>query len=80
MTIIFFAMYTLETDRVEVSLNENIQIYFNCEKCNASIHLDEPSNIAYLTRLAKEEPRLYAKLAVKDGGLQGYVEAMWEFN
>ena len=80
MTKIFFAMYNPETDCVEVSLNENIHISFNCQKCNASVRLDESSDIAYLTRLAREEPVLYAKLASIDGGLQGYVEAMGEFN
>ena len=80
MTKIFFAMYNPETDCVEVSLNENIRISLNCQKCNSSVHLNEPSDIAYLTRLAREEPELYVKLASKDGGLQGYVEAMREFN
>lgn len=80
MTKIIFAMYNPETDCVEVSLNENIPISFNCKKCNASVRLNEPSDIAYLTRLAREEPELYAKLASRDGGLQGYVEAMGEFN
>lgn len=76
MTKIFFAMYNPETDCVEVSLYENIHISFNCQKCSASVHLNEPSDIAYLTRLAREEPGLYAKLASRDGDLQGYVEAM----
>ncbi len=80
MTNIIFAMYNPETDCVEVNLNENIHIFFNCKKCNAYVRLNEPSNIAYLTRLAREEPGLYAKLASSDGGLQGYVEAMGEFN
>lgn len=80
MTKIIFAMYNPEADCVKVSLNENIRISFNCKKCNASVRLDEPSDIAYLTRLAREEPGLYAKLASKDGGLQGYVDAMGEFN
>lgn len=80
MTKIIFAMYNPETDSVKISLDEKIYISFNCQKCNASVHLNEPSDIAYLTRLAREEPRLYAKLASKDGGLQGYVEAMGEFN
>lgn len=69
MTKIIFAMYNHETDCVEVSLNENIRISFNCKKCNASVHLDEPSDIAYLTRLAREEPELYAKLASRNEGL-----------
>lgn len=73
-------MYNPENDCVEVSLNAKIHVSFDCQKCNSSVRLDEPSDIAYLTRLAREEPRLYAKLASKDGGLQGYVEAMGEFN
>ena len=80
MTKIIFAMYNPVIDCVEVSLNDEIHVSFNCQKCNASVHLNEPSDIAYLTRLAREEPGLYAKLATRDGGLQGYVEAMGEFN
>lgn len=80
MTKIIFAIYNHETDCVEVSLNENIHISFNCQKCNASVHLNKPSDIAYLTRLAKEAPWLYAKLAYKYSGLQEYVEAIVAFN
>jgi transcription initiation factor IIE alpha subunit len=80
MTKIIFAMYNPETDCVEVSLDDKIHVTYNCQKCNASVHLNEPSDIAYLTRLVREEPGLYAKLAAKDGGLQGYIEAMREFN
>lgn len=80
MTKIIFAMYNSETDCVEVSLNAKIHVSFNCQKCNTSVRLDEPSDIAYLTRLAREEPGLYAKLASRDGGLQWYIEAMGEFN
>ena len=80
MTKIIFAMYNPETDCVEVSLNKTIRIFFNCKKCNASVHLNEPSDIAYFTMLARAEPGLYAKLAARDGRLQGYVEAIGEFN
>lgn len=75
MTKIIFAMYNPENDCVEVSLNAKIHVSFDCQKCNSSVRLDEPSDIAYLTRLDREEPGLYAKLASRDGGLQGYVEA-----
>ena len=73
-------MYNPETDCVEVSLNDEIHVSFNCQNSNASVLLNEPSDIAYLTRLAREEPGLYAKLASRDGKLQGYVDAMGEFN
>lgn len=53
MTKIIFAMYNPETGCVEVILNDEIHVSFNCQKCNASVHLDEPSDIAYLTRLAR---------------------------
>ena len=77
---VIFAMYIHETGSVEVSSDSKIHVSFDCQKCNASVHLNEPSDIAYLTKLAREEPGLYAKLASRDGGLQGYVEAMGEFN
>lgn len=80
MTKIIFAMYNPKTDCVEVSLNDEIHVSFNCKICYASVRLEEPSDIAYLTRLAREEPGLYAKLASRNGGLQGYVDAMGEFN
>lgn len=80
MIKIIFAMYNSETGCIEVSLDDKIHVSFNCQKCNASVHLDAPSDIAYLTRLAREEPGLYAKLATRNGSLQGYVEAMREFN
>lgn len=76
MTMIIFAMYNPDTDYVEVSLNAEIHVYFNCQKCNSSVRLGEASDIAYLTRLAREEPGLYAKLTAKDGGFQVCVEAM----
>ena len=76
MTKINFALYNPQTECVEVNIDEQFHISFDCKKYNASVRLDVPSDIAYLTRLAREEPGLYAKLASRDGGLQGYVEAM----
>lgn len=71
MTKIFFAMYNPKADCVEVNLDKQIHVSFDCQKCNASVRLEESSDIAYLTRLAREEPGLYAKLASREGGLQG---------
>ena len=36
--------------------------------------------LVYSLRLAEETPLLYAKLALKDNGLQDYVNAMNELN
>ena len=80
MIIIVFVMNNHEIDCDEVSLDYKIHVSFNCQKCNASVHLDEPSDIAYLIRLAREESGLYAKLASRDDWLQGYVETVGEFN
>lgn len=49
MTKIIFAMYNPKTDCVEVSLDDKIYISFDCQKRNASVRLNEPSDIAYLT-------------------------------
>ena len=54
MIKIIFAIYNPETDCVEVSLDKQIHISFNCQKCNASVRLDAPSDIAYLIRLARK--------------------------
>ena len=80
MTKIIFAIYIPETDCVEVTIDNRIHISFDCKKCNSTVHFDDPDDIAYLLRLAREEPSFYAELAAKDGGLQGYVEAMGEWN
>lgn len=68
MIKIIFAIYNPETNCVEVSLDKQIHVSFNCQKYNASVHLDKPSDTAYLTKLVREEPGLYAKLASSDGG------------
>ena len=43
-------------------------------------YLPDTDDIAYLYRLAQENPLLYAELACKPNGLQEYVDAMNEFN
>jgi len=53
MTKIIFAIYNSKIGCVNVNLDNKIYVSFNCLKCNASIHLENPSDIAYLTRLAR---------------------------
>ena len=60
MIKIIFSMYNPETDCVEVSLDNKIHVFFDYQKCNASVRLVKPSDIAYLTRLVRKEPRMYA--------------------
>ena len=59
---------------------ENAILVIRCKECNFSVIFDNPTDIVYLYRLAEETPLLYAKLALKENGLQDYVDAMNEFN
>lgn len=62
-----FGMYEPDTDSVIVNaINDtytNSPLTISCEKCNSTIFLDTPDDIAYLYRLAQESPLLYAELA-----------------
>lgn len=80
MSKIISALYNPETDYVEVTLDNQFHVTFNCKNCNAQVKLLDPPDIAYLIRLARDEPAFYACLASRKNGLQGYVDAMGEFN
>ena len=79
-----FSMYEPDTNSVIVNaINDtctSMPLTISCEKCNSAVLLDIPDDIAYLYRLAQENPLLYAELACKSNGLQEYVDAMNEFN
>ena len=75
-----FGMYEPDTDSIVVYANDIKPFIINCQKCNSSVILDNPDDIVYLYRLAQDAPLLYAELALKEDGLQGYVEAINEFN
>lgn len=53
MSKIISAMYNPETDCVEVTLDNQFHVTFNCQNCNAQVKLADPLDIAYLTRLAR---------------------------
>ena len=55
------------------NLNFQFGIY---EPATDSVIFDDPTDIVYLYRLAEEVPLLYAKLALRENGLQDYVDAM----
>ena len=79
-----FGMYQSDTDSVILNVindtDSDTSLTISCEKCNSSVLLDTPDDIAYLYRLAQENPLLYAELACKPNGLQEYVDAMNDFN
>ena len=75
-----FGMYEPATKSIIVNTGENSILVIRCTECNSSVIFDDPNDIVYLHRLAEEAPLLYAKLALKENGLQDYVDAMNEFN
>ena len=75
-----FGMYNPATDSIIVNTGENSILVICCKQCNSSVIFDDPNDIVYLYWLAEESPLLYAKLALRENGLQDYVDAMNEFN
>lgn len=71
-----FGMYEPSTDSIIVNTGENTILVICCKYCNSSVIFDDPNDVVYLFRLAEEAPLLYAKLALKENGLQDYVDAM----
>lgn len=75
-----FGMYDPVTDSVIINTGENAILVICCKECNSSVIFDDPNDIVYLYLLAEEAPLLYVKLALRENGLQNYVDAMNEFN
>ena len=75
-----FGMYEPSTDSIIINTGENTILVIRCKEYNSSVIFDESNDIVYLYRLAKDSPLTYAKLALKENGLQDYVDAMNEFN
>lgn len=63
-----------------ICLNRITDILKTTKECNSSVTFDNPNDVVYLYRLAEEAPLLYTKLALRENGLQDYVDAMNEFN
>ena len=75
-----FGMYESATDSIIINTGKNSVLVISCKECNSSVIFDDPNDVVYLYQLAKETPLLYAELALKENGLQDYVDAMNEFN
>ena len=71
-----FGMYEPATDSIIANIDENTILVIRCKECNSSVIFDDLTDIVYLYWLAEETPLLYAKLALKESGLQDYVDAM----
>lgn len=77
---ITFGMYEPSTDSVIVNTGENSILVICCKECNSSVIFDDPNDIVYLYRLAEESPLTYAEMALKENGLQDYVDGMNTLN
>lgn len=75
-----FGMYEPATDSIIINTSENTILVIRCKECNSSVIFNDPNDIVYLYQLAEETPLTYAKLALKENGLQDYADAMSEFN
>lgn len=80
MNKIYSAIYNDMTDAIEVYIGEKIKFVLNCTRLNNNVYFEDSLDIAYLHRLAREEPLNYIYFALQPDGLQGYVEAMNVFN
>lgn len=80
MNDIYFAIYNPATYSIKIYAGKKLKIVFNCTRLNNNVYLDDSLDIAYLHRLASEEPFNYIYFALQPDGLQGYVEAMNVFS
>lgn len=75
-----FGMYEPSTDSIIVNAGENAILVICCKDCTSRVIFDDPNDIVYLYWLAEDSPLTYAKLALKENGLQDYVDAINELN
>ncbi|MCI5806569.1 MAG: DUF6061 family protein [Clostridium sp.] len=77
-----YTIYHYDADRNAVIMTdmEGKELVIECDKAEANVIYEEPLDAACLSRLVREEPANYVSFAMKPEGLQGYVEALAEFN
>lgn len=80
MNKIYFAISNDVNDTIEIYVGESLKFVLNCTRFNNNVYFEDSLDIAYLHRLAREEPFNYIYFALQPDGLQGYVEAMNVFN
>lgn len=56
------------------------EFVIDCDKAAAQVVYEEPEDVGYLVRLAREEPASYVSFAMRPDGLQDYVDVWNELN
>lgn len=64
MNKIYFAIYNEATDSIEVYIGEKLKFVLNCTRLNNNVYFEDSLDIAYLHRLAQEEPFNYIYFAL----------------
>ena len=59
MNKIYFAIYNEVTDSIEIYIGEKLKFVLNCTRLNNNVYFEDSLDIAYLHRLAREEPFNY---------------------
>ena len=66
-------MYAPATDSILINTGENSVLIIRYKECNFSVTFDNPNDVVYLYRQAKETPLLYAKLALKKSTIKNTI-------
>lgn len=72
--------YNAKRNVVVMTDMDGKQLVIDCDKAEAQVVLEEPEDVGYLVRLAREEPASYVSFAMRPDGLQDYVDVWNELN
>lgn len=72
--------YNAKRNVVVMTDMDGKQLVIDCDKAEAQVVLEEPEDVGYLVRLAREEPASYVSFAMRPDGLQDYVDVCNELN
>ena len=77
-----YTVYQYDNNRNAVVMTDmdGKQLVIDCDKAEAQVVLEEPEDVGYLVRLAREEPASYVSFAMRPDGLQDYVDVWNELN
>ena len=72
--------YNAKRNVVVMTDMDGKKLVIDCDKAEAQVVLEEPEDVGYLVRLAREEPASYVSFAMRPDGLQDYVDVWNELN